>query len=374
MSKLKVITIVGTRPELIRLACTIKKLDKFCDHILVHTGQNYDYELNEVFFRNLSIRKPDYFLEMAGSSAMESIGSMLISIDKVLKKEKPRAALILGDTNSALSAIALKRNQIPIFHMEAGNRCFDMRVPEEINRKIVDHISDINLTYSDIARECLIKEGFPSNLIIKSGSPLFEVINYFNKSINKSDILKKLKIKKNNYIVLSFHREENIENRTNFFKIIEIIDKVSSHFSCPIIFSTHPRTMKKLLSEKIEFNKNVNIIKPLGFFDYIFLQKNSKIVLSDSGSISEESSILNIKALNIRECHERHESFEEAPVIMTGLCVNRIIDSINILLTKDNQKPLILPVSDYMTPNVSEKVLRIILSYTGYIEREVWKK
>ncbi len=372
---LKVLTIVGTRPEIIRLSCIIKKLDVFFDHKIAHTGQNYDFELNKIFFDEFKIRKPNFFLNCIGTSATEKIGDIISKTDKVIRTFKPDAVLILGDTNSSLSAIAAKKNKIPIFHIEAGNRCYDQRVPEEINRKIVDHISDINLTYSDISRENLLRENFSSFQVIKVGSPLKEVISFNKKKIYNSKILSNLKLKKENYFVISVHREENIDNSENFKKIINIINSLADKFKLKIIFSVHPRTKKQIKNKKIKLNKLVKISKPLGFFDYIKLQINSKVVISDSGSITEESSILNFPALNIRETHERQEGMEEASVIMTGLSFKNVIHGIKILKNqKRGLKRNINIVSDYDKENVSEKVVRIILSYTDYVNKSIWKK
>ena len=372
---MKVMTVVGTRPEIIRLSMVMHKLDEYLDHIIVHTGQNYDYELNEIFFNDLKVRKPDHFLNADTSSAASTIGSIIIEFDKVLGIVKPDALLVLGDTNSCLAALPAKRRKIPIFHMEAGNRCFDDRVPEEINRRIVDHTADINLTYSDIAREHLIREGIKSDRVIKTGSPMNEILNYFNKDINNSKILHTLKLNKEKFFLLSFHREENIDAENNFRKIIELVEYLAIHFDYPVIISTHPRTRKKIDQEKIKFHKNVNLLKPLGFFDYNYLQKNALIVFSDSGTITEESSILNFPAINIRESHERPEGFEEGSVIMSGLDLEIIKDSISLI--KDQPRGdhrLLRLVRDYDAPNVSDKVLRIILSYTKYVDRNVWKK
>ena len=365
MNNFKIITIVGTRPELIKLSCIVKKLDKFTNHILVHTGQNYDYELNQIFFENLNIKKPDYFLNAGSDNPMETIGKILLEIDKIIDKEKPDSVLILGDTNSSLSAIAAKRKKIPIFHLEAGNRCFDENVPEEINRKIVDHISDVNLTYSHIARECLIREGLPIDFSIKVGSPMKEVINHFTKDIEKSEILDSLKLKKYNYFVVSIHREENIDDAKNFINLVDIINSVAIKFKMPIIFSTHPRTLNKINKEKIKFEKNINLIKPLGFFDYIQLQKCSKAVLSDSGTISEEASILNFPALNMRSSQERHEAFEEGTVMLVGSNKKRVFQCLELLENLDLDKNTI--VRDYNVENVSDKVIKIILSFTDQI-------
>ncbi len=390
MNKLKVLTVVGTRPEIIRLSEVIKKLDQTVsiDHILVHTGQNYDYELNEVFFSDLGLRKPDYFLNAAGANATTTIGQIIINIDPVLEKEKPDAFLVLGDTNSCLCAIPAKKRHIPIFHMEAGNRCYDQRVPEETNRKIVDHISDINLTYSSIAREYLLREGLPADRIIKTGSPMFEVLSANMEKIDSSDVLTRLSLENGNYFVVSAHREENINNDKNFLGLIHSLNQVAEQYGLPIIVSTHPRTRKKLEekitqsntvkhseTDLIQMHPLIQFLKPLGFHDYNHLQKNAKAVLSDSGTISEESSIMNFPALNIREAHERPEAMEEASVMMVGMNVERIMQGLAIL---DSQKRgtdrTLRPVADYSMPNVSDKVLRIIISYTDFVNRVVWSK
>jgi UDP-N-acetylglucosamine 2-epimerase len=374
MKKLKVMTVVGTRPEIIRLSAVINKLDKSeaIEHILVHTGQNYDYELNEVFFEDFNLKKPDYFLNSAVGTAIETIGNILINIEKVIDKEKPDAFLILGDTNSCLTAIAAKRRHIPIFHMEAGNRCFDQRVPEETNRKIVDHIADINLTYSDIAREYLLREGLLPDRVIKTGSPMYEVVKSKLDDINNSDVLNKLNLEKGKYFVVSAHREENINSETNFMNLVESLNAIADKYNFPVIISTHPRTRKMIEEKGIKFNPLVNLLKPLGFNDYVKLQIESKAVLSDSGTISEESSILKFRALNLREAHERPEAMEEASVMMVGLKKERILQGLEILETQE--KETLREVYDYSMPNVSDKVLRIILSYTDYINRNVWKK
>lgn len=374
MQKLKVITVVGTRPEIIRLSAVINKLNnsESIEHILVHTGQNYDYELNEVFFKDLKLKKPDYFLDAATGTAVETIGNILVKIEPILEKENPNGFLVLGDTNSCLAAIAAKRRQIPIFHMEAGNRCFDQRVPEETNRKIVDHISDINLTYSDIAREYLLREGFPADRIIKTGSPMFEVINSNMEDIERSDVLKRLDISAGQYFVVSAHREENISSDKNFKDLVESINAVAERYNLPVIFSAHPRTRKRIEEQGVKFNALVSIMKPLGFIDYVKLQMKAAATLSDSGTISEESSILGFKALNLRQAHERPEAMEEAAVMMVGLNKDRIMQGLEVLESsgyKDVRK-----VVDYCMPNVSEKVLRIILSYTDYVNRVVWGK
>lgn len=372
---LKVMTIVGTRPELIRLSCIIAKLDRFFHHTLVHTGQNYDYELNEIFFSDLGIRRPDYFLECADHNSAATIGSVVQRSDSVMNEIQPDAVLVLGDTNSSLSLISAKRRKIPTFHMEAGNRCFDQRVPEEINRRIADHISDVNLPYSSIARENLLRENLPPDLIITTGSPMLEVLDCYKKSIDQSSILSKLKLKNNEYYLVSIHREENVDVEVNLLKIISILNLMAKEFALPIIVSTHPRTKKALDRLSIQFDRLINFCKPFGFFDYISLQKNSRCVLSDSGTITEESSILNFKALNLRECNERPEGFEEGAVMMAGLDFGIIKQALAIL---DNQglqpKDNLKRVADYDVQNVSEKIIRIILSYTPYINRVVWKK
>jgi UDP-N-acetyl-L-fucosamine synthase len=373
--KLKVMTVVGTRPEIIRLARVIPALDKYCDHILVHTGQNYDFELNQVFFDQLKIRKPDFFLDSAGKNSLITIGNIIIGMDRVLDEVNPEAMLVLGDTNSSMSAIAAKKRKIPIFHMEAGNRCFDMRVPEEINRRIVDHTADMNLTYSSIARDYLISEGLPADRVIKTGSPMFEVLNYYMKSIDNSDVLNNFSLTKGKFFVISAHREENVDCPKNLKKLVDILNGLASKYNIPIIVSTHPRTRKKIEAQEINFNPLVQLLKPLGFFDYNKLQKCSKCVLSDSGTISEESSIMNFPALNIREAHERPEAFEEASVMMVGLDKERVYQAINILEFQSSGKQRLLrEVSDYSTPNVSEKVVRIIHSYRDYVMRTVWKQ
>lgn len=373
MNKLKVVTVVGTRPEIIRLSRVLYALDssKAIKHFSVHTGQNYDYELNEIFYKDLNLRKPDFFLEAAASSASETVGQILIKIEKILDKINPDAFLVLGDTNSCLCSIVAKKKKIPIFHMEAGNRCFDYRVPEETNRKIVDHISDINLTYSDIARDYLLREGISPDRIIKTGSPMYEIIQHNLNKINASEILEVLKLKKNKYFVVSAHREENIENPKNLKRLIFSLEKIIETFGLKIIFSIHPRTKKAINKNKLKIDKKIVLIKPLCFTDYVNLQINSLVTLSDSGTISEESSILNFKALNIREAHERPEAMEEASVPMVGFSKDRIIQGIEHLI-KSNVKTKI--VNDYSMPNVSEKVVRIILSYTDYVNSVVWKK
>lgn len=373
MKKLKVMTVVGTRPEIIRLSAVINKLEdsEAIENILVHTGQNYDYELNEVFFKDFNLKKPDYFLNAATGTAVETVGNILIKIDSILEEVKPDAFLVLGDTNSCLAAIAAKRRHIPIFHMEAGNRCFDQRVPEETNRKIVDHTADINLTYSDIAREYLLREGLPADRIIKTGSPMFEVINSRKEDIEKSDVLERLELEEGKYFVVSAHREENINSEVNFLDLVESLNSVAEKYNMPIIVSTHPRTRKMIEAKGIEFNPLVKTMKPLGFNDYVKLQIKAKAVLSDSGTISEESSILGFRALNIRQAHERPEAMEEASVMMVGLKKERILQGLEVLETQ--QKETLRHVADYSMPNVSDKVLRIILSYTDYVNRVVWR-
>ena len=374
MKKLKVMTVVGTRPEIIRLSAVINKLERSeaIEHILVHTGQNYDYELNEVFFQDFKLRKPDYFLNAATGTAVETIGNVLIKIDVVLEEVKPDAFLVLGDTNSCLAAIAAKRRHIPIFHMEAGNRCFDQRVPEETNRKIVDHIADINLTYSDIAREYLLREGIPADRVIKTGSPMFEVINTRREDIEKSHVVERLGLEEGKYFVVSAHREENINSEQNFTNLVESLNTIAEKYKLPIIVSTHPRTRKMIEAKGVVFNPLIKTMKPLGFNDYVKLQLKAKAVLSDSGTISEESSILGFRALNIRQAHERPEAMEEASVMMVGLHQDRILQGLAVLETQTSTT--LRQVADYSMPNVSEKVLRIILSYTDYVNRNVWKK
>lgn len=374
MKRLKVMTVVGTRPEIIRLSAVIQKLEKSeaIEHILVHTGQNYDYELNEVFFEDFSLRKPDYFLNAAGVSAMETVGQILAKIDPILKDEAPDAFLVLGDTNSCLCAVAAKRHQIPIFHMEAGNRCFDQRVPEETNRKIVDHVADINLTYSDIAREYLLAEGLPADQIIKTGSPMFEVLmNKRAKIIQSNDYLE-LGLKQGQYFLVSAHRDENISSERNFYHLIETLNTIAATYQLPIIVSTHPRTRHMIQEKGVQFDSLVQLMKPMSFTAYNNLQLNAKAVLSDSGTINEEASILGFKALNLREAHERPEAMEEGTVMMVGLEKERILQGLTVLETQTTET--LRRVLDYSMPNVSDKVLRIILSYTDYIKRKVWKK
>jgi len=375
MKKLKIATVVGTRPEIIRLACVIKKLDEHCEHILIHTGQNYDYELNEIFFDDLGIRKPDYFLGAAGTTGAETIGNVIIEVDKVLEEIQPEAMLVLGDTNSCMALLPAKRRKIPTFHMEAGNRCFDQRVPEEINRRLVDHMADINLTYSSIARDYLLSEGLPADMVIKTGSPMFEVLNTYRDGIDSSDVLTRLGIKEYEFFIVSAHREENVDSDKNFLNLMESLNAIAEIYQMPIIVSTHPRTRKRIDEIKVELNPMIQLLKPLGFKDYNKLQISAKAVLSDSGTINEEASIMNFPALNLREAHERPEGMEEAVVMMTGLEKERIMQSLAII---DNQprgeQRLMRQVSDYSMPNVSDKVVRIIHSYTDYVNRVVWKK
>ena len=375
MKKLKVATVVGTRPEIIRLSRVMARLDEFCDHIIIHTGQNYDYELNEIFFADLGIRKPDFFLNAAGNNAAETIGNVIIEVDKILDKIQPECLLVLGDTNSCLASIPAKRRKIPIFHMEAGNRCFDFRVPEEINRRIVDHTADINLTYSSIARDYLINEGIPADRVIKTGSPMFEVLQYYMDGIKGSNILEHLDLIEGRYFVVSAHREENIDSEKNLEKLVLILNQVAEIYNEPVIISTHPRTQKRIDAVGVKFHPQIRLLKPLGFKDYVKLQMCSRAVLSDSGTISEESSILNFPALNIREVHERPEGFEEASVMMAGLEVNRVLQALKILESQCRGiERNIRLVEDYSMPNVSDKVVRIIHSYTDYVNRVIWKK
>jgi UDP-N-acetyl-L-fucosamine synthase len=375
MKKLKVVTVVGTRPEIIRLSRVLGKLDETCNHILVHTGQNYDYELNQVFFEDLGIRKPDYFLNAAGRNAAETIGKLIIEIDPILEKIKPEAILVLGDTNSCLCVIPAKRRKIPIFHMEAGNRCFDQRVPEETNRRIVDHTADINMPYSSIAREYLLAEGIPADRVIKTGSPMFEVLSHYMPQIDSSDVHARLDIAKGEYFVVSAHREENVDSSDQLLKLATSLNIIAEHFDLPVIVSTHPRSRQRIESQGIKFHKNIRLLKPLGFHDYNCLQKNAKAVLSDSGTINEESSIMNFPALNIREAHERPEGMEEGAVMMVGLGSKRIMQALDVLESQPSgEERLLRRVEDYSMPNVSDKVVRIILSYVDYINRVVWKK
>ena len=372
--KIKVMTVVGTRPEIIRLSRVIAVLNKYTDHVLVHTGQNYDYELNEVFFKDLGMKKPDYFLSAAGATPAATIGQVIEKVDPVMARENPEAVLILGDTNSCLAAIPAKRRKIPVFHMEAGNRCFDQRVPEEINRKIVDHISDLNMPYSSIAREYLLNEGFPADRIVKTGSPMFEVLNHYAPQIAASSVLKKLKLEPKSFFVVSAHREENVDSERNLERLGEILNMVAADYGRRVIGSTHPRTRKRFESRKMRFHKNVELLKPLGFSDYICLQKNAFAVLSDSGTITEEASILGFTGITMRETHERPEGMEEAAVIMTGLDPTRVKQAIEMCEGLNYSKSSLRTVADYTCPNVSEKVARIILSYTDYINRNVWRR
>jgi UDP-N-acetyl-L-fucosamine synthase len=375
MKKLKVFTVVGTRPEIIRLSRVMAVLDKYCDHIIVHTGQNYDYELNQIFFDDLELRKPDHFLNAAGSNGAETIGNVIIAVDKVLAEESPDAMLVLGDTNSCMAAIAAKRRKIPIFHMEAGNRCFDMRVPEEINRKIVDHTADINLTYSSIAREYLLREGLPPDMIIKTGSPMFEVLSHYREKIDSSDILSELDLKSGQYFLVSAHREENIDSDINFQNLVNTLNCIAESYNLPIIVSAHPRTQKRIDASGSVFSNQIRLLKPLGFTDYNMLQLMAKTTLSDSGTINEESSIMNFPALNIREAHERPEGMEEAAVMMVGLESERVMQGLKILEKQSyGETRLLNLVQDYSIPNVSEKVVRVIHSYVDYVNRIVWKK
>ena len=375
MKKLKLMTVVGTRPEIIRLSRVMSTCDQYFDHVLVHTGQNYDYELNEIFFTDLGIRKPDHFLNAAGATGAETIGNVIIAVDKVLEEVQPEALLVLGDTNSCMAVIPAKRRKIPTFHMEAGNRCFDMRVPEEINRRIVDHTADINLTYSTIARDYLLAEGLPADQVIKTGSPMFEVLNHYKAKIEASDVLERLGLNEHQYFIVSAHREENINSDQNFLDLVEMLNAVAEKYQYPVIVSTHPRTRKRIEELNIEFHPLIQLLKPLGFSDYNKLQLSAKATLSDSGTINEESSILNFPALNLRQAHERPEGMEEAAVMMVGLTAERILQGLEILDHQPRgEERLLRLVADYSMPNVSEKVARIILSYTDYVNRVVWKK
>ena len=375
MKKLKVMTVVGTRPEIIRLSRVLARLDEHCEHVLVHTGQNYDYELNQIFFDDLGLRKPDHFLNAAGASAVETIGKIIAAMDAVLLAEQPQALLVLGDTNSCLAVIPAKRRKVPIFHMEAGNRCFDMRVPEEINRRIVDHTADVNLTYSSIAREYLLREGLPPDLVIKTGSPMAEVLAHYRPRIEASDVLARLGLAEDGYFVVSAHREENIDSDASFGKLVAVLNGVAEAHGLPVIVSTHPRTQKRVDALGVRFHPRVRLLKPLGFSDYVRLQQSARAVLSDSGTISEESSILNFPALNLREAHERPEGMEEAAVMLTGLALERVLQGLAILAEQPRgAQRLLRQVADYSMPNVSDKVLRIIHSYTDYVNRVVWKR
>lgn len=372
--KLKVMTVVGTRPEVIRLSRVLAKLDQYTEHVLVHTGQNYDYELNEIFFDEMKLRRPDYFLEAVGRSVMETIGNILVRVDPLLESEKPDALLVLGDTNSCLAVIAAKRRKIPIFHMEAGNRCFDQRVPEESNRKVVDHLADINMPYSSIARDYLLREGIPPDRVVKTGSPMHEVIQHYLPLIEASDVLIRLGVERERFFVVSCHREENVDSERNLSQLVEVLNGLAEQYGLRIIMSTHPRTRNRLNESGAKLNSLVELIKPLGLPDYIQLQRNARAVLSDSGTITEEASILNFPALNIREAHERPEGMEEGVVMMTGLSFNRIAQALDVLADQPRGQRLIPPVKDYAVDNVSDKVLRIILSYTDYVNKAVWHK
>lgn len=375
MKKLKVMTVVGTRPEIIRLSRVLAKLDHYCDHVLVHTGQNYDYELNGIFFDDLGIRKPDHFLEAAGASGAETIGRVIISVDKLLETERPEALLVLGDTNSCTAVIPAKRRKVPTFHMEAGNRCFDQRVPEEINRRIVDHTADINLTYSDIAREYLLREGLPPDFVIKTGSPMFEVLTHYRPRIDASDVLSRLGLAEGEFFLVSAHREENIEPDESFSRLVETLNALVDTFGLPVIVSTHPRTQKRIDIAGVAFGDKVRLLKPLGFSDYNRLQIAARAVLSDSGTINEEASILNFPALNIREAHERPEGMEEAAAMLVGLSPDRVMQGLHVLADQPRgSERLIRQVEDYSMPNVSDKVVRILHSYVDYVNRIVWKK
>ena len=375
IEKLKVVTVVGTRPEIIRLSRVMAKLDEHCEHILVHTGQNYDYELNQIFFEDLGIRKPDHFLNAAGQSGAETIGNVIIAVDKVLAEVQPEALLVLGDTNSCMAVIPAKRRKIPTFHMEAGNRCFDMRVPEEINRRIVDHTADINLTYSTIARDYLLREGLSPDMVIKTGSPMFEVLNYYREGIEQSDVLQRLGLEEGKFFIVSAHREENIDSDKNFLKLVDVLNSVAAHYDYPVIVSTHPRTQKRVDAMGVKFHANVRLLKPMGFKDYNKLQLASKAALSDSGTINEESSILNFPALNLREAHERPEGMEEASVMMVGLEADRVMQALQVLESQlSGAERTLRLVADYSMPNVSDKVVRIVHSYRDYVMRNVWKQ
>jgi UDP-N-acetylglucosamine 2-epimerase (non-hydrolysing) len=370
----KVMTMVGTRPEIIRLSRVMAKLDTHFQHVLVHTGQNYDFELNEIFFRDLGVRRPDHFLEAPGATGAETIGKVIAASDAILAQERPDAFLVLGDTNSCLAVIAAKRHKIPVFHLEAGNRCFDQRVPEEINRRIVDHTADINLTYSDIAREYLLREGLLPDRVIKTGSPMFEVLTHFRPQIDASDVMERLSLAPRDFYVVSAHREENVEPERSFERLVKSLNTIAETFGRPVVVSTHPRTQKRIDARGTVFHEQVRLLKPLGFFDYVNLQMNARAVLSDSGTISEESSILQFPAINIREAHERPEAMEEAAVIMTGLSPARILEALDLLEQQGRAGQRFRQVADYSMPNVSDKVVRIVLSYTDYVNRVVWQK
>jgi UDP-N-acetylglucosamine 2-epimerase len=375
LKKLKVVTVVGTRPEIIRLSRVVMRLDEYCEHVLVHTGQNYDYELNQVFFEDLGLRKPDHFLDSAGDTAAKTIANVIACVDAVLAKEQPEALLVLGDTNSCLAVIPAKRRKIPIFHMEAGNRCFDQRVPEEINRRIVDHTADVNLTYSDIAREYLLREGLPPDMVIKTGSPMYEVLSHQRPHIDASDVLQRLALESGKFFVVSAHREENIDAPRTFAKLVAVLNAIAEDYELPVIVSTHPRTQKRIETAQARFHNAVRLMKPLGFHDYVKLQLEARAVLSDSGTITEESSILNFPALNLREAHERPEGMEEAAVMMVGLEVERVRQALAILAHQPRgAERLLRPVAEYIVPNVADKVVRLIHSYTGYVNRVVWRR
>lgn len=375
MNKLKIMTVLGTRPEIIRLSRVMAKLDVHTDQVIVHTGQNYDYELNEIFFNDLEVRKPDHFLNAAGATAAETIGKIIIAVDGILAQVQPDALLVLGDTNSCIAVLPAKRRKIPVFHMEAGNRCFDQRVPEEINRRIIDHTADINLTYSSIAREYLLREGLPPEMVIKTGSPMNEVLSHYRAGIDASDVLVRLGLVEEQFFVVSAHREENIDSERNFSKLVNVLNAIAEKYGLPVIVSTHPRTQKRIDAAEAKFHEHVRLLKPLGFKEFNKLQMNAKAVLSDSGTITEESSILNFPALNIREAHERPEGMEEASVMMVGLDTNRVMQALAILETQPRGVERVLrQVADYSMPNVSDKVVRIIHSYTDYVNRVVWKK
>lgn len=375
MKRLKVVTVLGTRPEIIRLSRVMARLDEYCDHVIVHTGQNHDYELNEIFFHDLGIRRPDHFLNAAGASGVETIGNVIIAVDQVLATVKPDAVLVLGDTNSCMAVIPAKRRKIPVFHMEAGNRCFDERVPEEINRRIVDHTADVNLTYSDIAREYLLREGLPADRVIKTGSPMFEVLTHHRGDIAASDVVERLGLVPGEFFVVSAHREENVDSDANFARLVDVLNGVAEAYDRPVIVSTHPRTQKRVDATGARLHGNVRLLKPLGFRDYVKLQVDSLATLSDSGTISEESSILNFPALNIREAHERPEAMEEAAVMMVGLDVERVLQALAVLADQPRgDERLLRQVADYSMPNVSDKVVRILHSYTDYVNRVVWRK
>ena len=374
MKKLKVVTVLGTRPEIIRLSRVMTRLDQYCEHVIVHTGQNHDYELNEIFFRDLELRKPDHFLAAAGVNGAETIGKVIVAVDKVLAEIRPDAMLVLGDTNSCMAVIPAKRRRIPVFHMEAGNRCFDQRVPEEINRRIVDHTADVNLTYRAIARDYLLREGLPPDMVIKTGSPMFEVLSHHRANIEASDVLQRLALAAGQYFVVSAHREENVDSDVNFRKLGVVLNTLAERFAVPVVVSTHPRTQKRIDAVGIRFHENVRLLKPLGFLDYVKLQMESRAALSDSGTINEESSILNFPALNLREAHERPEGMEEAAVMMVGLEIERVLQALAILADQPRgASRLLRQVADYGMPNVSDKVVRIIHSYTDYVNHVVWR-